>query len=88
MTKKEWNKLRLQVALRKRPLFQTILYETGWCEDCKHYTNPEKYKKQECRHHKQRKCRAITIPTINQNGNEEYCDWYNYYYPLKFNKDD
>lgn len=94
MTNKEWNKLRLQVALRKVVPTKIVLNDTGWytgwCSTCKNLKgDTEKRNDAEgsvCIHYG-KECRGRLIPTVDTDGCVIEYTWFTYYYPKEFSDD-
>ena len=77
MTKKEWNKLKLQVVLGSTLDQHFIFSETGWCGNCIHF-NKQKI------NHCGGFCIPTTIETIDKKGDIIRSAWMTGYYPRKF----
>lgn len=85
MTKKEWNKIRLQVVLGKKPDFYTILNKTGWCRECKYYKRGMDNGFKAC---DDNGCRSINIliSTTDTKLPDHLC-WKTGYWPKEFDDD-
>lgn len=85
MTKKEWNKFKLQLALGKKPKETFILsirghgYDTMYCSSCKNEpATTDGYCK---------KCDFIFIETIDREGKIQIHPYKTKYYPKEFSDD-
>lgn len=75
MTKKEWNKLKLQITLGGKP-DSDLVCEVGRCPDCKYYRQLTK----RCRD----LCQDIDIPTLTKSQLIIYQQWRTGFIPGKF----
>jgi hypothetical protein len=80
MTRRKWDKLRLQVILGGHPNHNIVFGETGWCDECLHFkTCPSGNDRRE--DHK------IQIPTYDKNGIVKEEAWWTCWAPKKFDKE-
>ena len=86
MTKKEWNKLKLQVVLRKEIEMSTLTKVIG-CLKCKYYKEF-----QLCQYYKKSGHSYLCgggplIPIIDYSGNIVEVPWAARFYPAKFDEE-
>jgi len=81
MTRKDWDKLNLQVKLGATPDFNAILYSVGWCRDCA-------FRKFEgCPYNKEKQSKGITIETIDKQQRHHHTLWKPCYKPETFDEE-